>query len=99
MNNARHPKAYFALAHEVAHVLQRHETKDLQSMVIDSISAKKDLMNVISTAGSNSAGVIEHVKVGKNLFSRHHSHPNTAERPANLDAIYKEIKLKPRKIN
>ncbi|MGH8763397.1 MAG: M48 family metalloprotease [Nitrosospira sp.] len=167
VNNARHPKAYFALAHEVAHVLQRHETKDLQSMVIDSISAKKDLMKVISTAGSNPAGVIEHVKVGKNLFTRHHidqelqsdacavklldrvfaddqklmtsiqvfvkdlpppepekaahapvsdlerlaasvhevvdapikRHPNTAERAANLDAIYKEIKLKPGKIN
>jgi hypothetical protein len=162
-NKDRHPKAYFALAHEVAHVLQRHETKDLQSMVIDSISAKKDLMRVVSSAGSNPNIVLEHVKVGKNLFTRHHidqelqsdacaiklldrvfmddqkltnaihvflkdlppaepektslpvksdadrlaesvheivntpikRHPNTAERTANLDAIYREIKAKP----
>jgi Zn-dependent protease with chaperone function len=161
-NSTRHPKAYFALAHEVAHVLQRHETKDLQSMVVDSISAKKDLVNVVSGAGSNPGMVIEHVKVGKNLFTRHHidqelqsdacaiklldrvfadeqkltdsiqvflkdlpapepektasvpvsdlerlaasvheivdtpikRHPNTLERAANLDAIYKEIKAK-----
>ena len=38
------PKAYFALAHEVAHVLQRHETKELQSTIVDSVSSKDDLM-------------------------------------------------------
>lgn len=69
---AEHPKAYFAIAHEVAHVLQRHETRELQSMIIDSISYKDELTKVISSAGANPDAVLARVKVGKNVFIRHH---------------------------
>jgi hypothetical protein len=69
---AQHPKAYFALAHEVAHVLQRHETKELQSMVIDSIKLKDDLVTTLSRVKGEPGVILNHVKVGKNLFTRHH---------------------------
>lgn len=69
---ARHPKAYFALAHELAHVLQRHETKELQSEVVDSFTAKDDLLKTISHARSDPNVVLAHVKVEKNRFTQHH---------------------------
>lgn len=71
-NPAQRPKAYFALAHEVAHVLQRHETKELQSTVVDSISLKDDLIKTISSAKSNPNVILAHVKVEKNRFTQHH---------------------------
>ena len=67
------PKAYFALAHELAHVLQRHETKELQSLVVDSIHTKDDLMKVMSNVKTEPAAILAHVKVGKDVFSQHHS--------------------------
>lgn len=67
------PRAYFALAHEVAHVLQRHETKEMQSMVVDSITVKDDLVKVISNVRSNPNTILAHVKVEKNRFTQHHS--------------------------
>ncbi|MGZ8255123.1 MAG: M48 family metalloprotease [Burkholderiaceae bacterium] len=69
---AHHPKAYFALAHEVAHVLQRHETKELQSNVIDSISSKDDLARVITGSRGDPNLILAHVKIEKNRFTRHH---------------------------
>ncbi|SCX61360.1 M48 family metalloprotease [Nitrosospira sp. Nsp1] len=71
-NPAKHPKAYFALAHEVAHVLQRHETKELQSMVIDSISDTGDLVKIMSSVRNNPSVILAHVKLEKDLFTRHH---------------------------
>lgn len=67
------PKAYFALAHEVAHVLQRHETKEMQSMVVDSFTVKDDLIKTISNVRSNPNSILAHVKVEKNRFIQHHS--------------------------
>lgn len=69
---AHHPKAYFALAHEVAHVLQRHETKELQSNVIDSISSKDDLAKVITGSRGDPNLILSYVKIEKNRFTRHH---------------------------
>ena len=71
-NPAKHPKAYFALAHEIAHVLQRHETKELQSMVIDSISDTGDLVKVMSSVRNNPSVILAHVKLEKDMFTRHH---------------------------
>jgi Peptidase family M48 len=71
-NPAQHPKAYFALAHEVAHVLQRHETKEVQSMIVDSIKTRSDLAKVMSSVRGNPNVVLAHVKVQKNLFTQHH---------------------------
>lgn len=66
-------KAYFALAHEIAHVLQRHETKELQGTIVDSITAKDQLLQVMSKAGSNPKIILEHVKAKKDIYSKHHA--------------------------
>jgi hypothetical protein len=68
----QHPKAYFALAHEIAHVLQRHETRELQSMIVDSFTAKDELMKVMTTVRSDPSVILGKVKVGKDVFARHH---------------------------
>lgn len=65
-------KARFAIAHEVSHVLQRHETKGLQSMIVDSFTLQDEMKKVISSAGSQPEVALAHVKTGKNLFIRHH---------------------------
>jgi Zn-dependent protease with chaperone function len=70
--NTLHPKAYFALAHEVAHVLQRHETKELQGRIIDSIDSTKDLVELISGVSSNPDIIFKHIKLTKDQFTRHH---------------------------
>jgi predicted Zn-dependent protease len=69
---AGHPKAYFAFAHEVAHVLQRHETKELQSMIVDSISSRDELVKTIFGVKKDPRIIFTHVKAKKNLFTRHH---------------------------
>jgi len=66
------PKAYFALAHEVAHVLQRHETKELQSMVVDAVPTKSELVKLVTGMSKNPGVILAHVKAEKNLFTRHH---------------------------
>ncbi|MFJ3485923.1 M48 family metalloprotease [Pseudomonas sp. NPDC090202] len=65
-------KAYFALAHEISHVLQRHETKEMQSVVVDSFSAKSDLLKLMKSAGSNPKAVVDRIKLEKGQFTRHH---------------------------
>lgn len=67
------PKAYFALAHEIAHVLQRHETRALQNMVVDSFTVKDELVKAVTTARKDPAVVLSRVKVGKNVYARHYS--------------------------
>jgi hypothetical protein len=69
---ALQPKAYFALAHEVAHVLQRHETKELQSIVVDSVPTKSELVKIVSGVTRTPGAILAHVKAEKNLFTRHH---------------------------
>lgn len=69
---AQFPKAYFALAHEVAHVLQRHETKELQSNVVDSVSSKDDLLKVVTGSRGDPNLILAYVKVEKNRFTQHH---------------------------
>jgi Zn-dependent protease with chaperone function len=65
-------KAYFALAHEIAHVLQRHETKEMQSVVVDSFSAKSDLLKLMKSAQGNPKAVVDRIKLEKGQFTRHH---------------------------
>lgn len=71
-NPERYPKAYFALAHEVAHVLQRHETMSVQSMAIDSITYEEQLAQIISGVNGNPSLILGQLKVGKNTFTRYH---------------------------
>jgi Zn-dependent protease with chaperone function len=71
---ALNDKAYFALSHEIAHVLQRHETRALQARVIDSLSFGASLPELIKTihqAHSEPAAVMRLLVGGKLLFEKH----------------------------
>jgi len=66
------PKAQFALAHEIAHVLQRHETKELQSVVVDSIQSRQDLARVMTVTRNDPNALFAFVKAEKNRYTQHH---------------------------
>jgi len=65
-------KAHFALAHEIAHILQRHQTFELQSVIVDSFALKKDLRLAILAMNKRPASVLEHVRTDKGIYIRHH---------------------------
>jgi Zn-dependent protease with chaperone function len=65
-------KGYFALAHEISHVLQRHETKEMQSVVVDSFSVKSDLLKMMESAQANPKAVVDRIKLEKGQFTKHH---------------------------
>lgn len=66
-------KAYFAVAHETAHTLRRHETKEIESAAIDSVSEVSDLYKLVSNPASHLTATLESAKKGKKLFSKHFS--------------------------
>lgn len=51
-------KAYFALAHELAHVLQRHETRALQARMTDSVDSLDGLRKLIDGVNSTPGNVM-----------------------------------------
>lgn len=71
INPKMRSKAYFAVAHEVAHIMQRHETKELESTVIDAIGMASDLVKLLSGAGSNPGAILTFAAGSKSLFSKH----------------------------
>ncbi len=74
IDNAKsHAKARFALAHEVGHVLQRHETRELQGMIVDSYNSKDEMQKAITNVKNDPGAVLANVKVGKEIYARHHS--------------------------
>jgi predicted Zn-dependent protease len=64
-------KAYFAVAHETAHIMQRHETKELESAVIDAVGLGGDLMKLLGAASVNPEAVLALAAGTKGLFSKH----------------------------
>ena len=66
------PKAQFALAHEVGHVLQRHETLELQGLIVDSFAFKKELLEAINSMKGNPSTVLAKVKLEKHQYVRYH---------------------------
>ncbi|MCY1268452.1 Beta-barrel assembly-enhancing protease [compost metagenome] len=65
-------KGYFALAHEIGHVLQRHETKEMQSLVVDSFTVKEELVDTMQSAKGNPAAVVDRIRLEKGQFTQHH---------------------------
>jgi Zn-dependent protease with chaperone function len=68
-------KAYFAVAHEISHVLQRHETRAAQARIIDAVSIeRKGMAGLLKTMGDvKSAGNNESIIklfVAKELFAQ-----------------------------
>jgi hypothetical protein len=71
---AKHDMARFALAHEVGHVLQRHETRELQGLIVDSYKDGRDLEKAVaeSRKGAEQAvALLKHVKIIKDNYIRH----------------------------
>ncbi len=71
---SRRNKAYFAVAHEISHVLQRHETRAVQARIVDTVSLKgslPDLVKTVRQVHSEPKSVLALVVVGKLLFEKH----------------------------
>lgn len=68
-------KARFALAHEISHVLRRHETRIAQARIIDTISltgATSDLVTAVREPAAISAGVLTTAAAGHKSFRQHY---------------------------
>jgi len=50
--------AYFVIAHEVSHVLQRHETRAYQARLADGIESLDGLRNLLSAASNKNPGAV-----------------------------------------
>lgn len=73
---ALHEKALFALSHEIAHVLQRHQTRTAQARIIDSISLRSGVLALaksIAQMRNNPGPVINTALAGKLQFERHYA--------------------------
>lgn len=69
-------KALFGLAHEVAHVLQRHETRALQARIIDAVSLRgtvHDLVRSIRSMRGDPMPLFQLALQGKVQFEKHFS--------------------------
>lgn len=70
-------KAYFAVAHEVAHVLQRHQTRAVQARIIDSVALAGSVKGLIqamrNTQGKEAIATVRVLIGGKLLFEKHAS--------------------------
>lgn len=69
-------KAYFAVAHEIAHVLQRHETRAMQARIIDTVSLTQglpELLKLMGTARSEPGAIVKVAVASKETFARFHS--------------------------
>jgi predicted Zn-dependent protease len=68
---ANEPRAYFAIAHEVAHVLQRHETREIQARLADGVDSVEGLQKLMSSVNSDPKPVLAKARDLKRLFVRH----------------------------
>lgn len=69
-------KAFFALGHEISHVLQRHETRLLQARLIDAVSmtgSVPDMIAMIRQPQDKGLAIMRVAMAGKIVFARHYS--------------------------
>lgn len=69
-----HDKAYFAVAHEISHVLQRHETRALQARVIDAVwlgGKFEEFLQRLPRAQSEPQLIVGLLGAGKLMFEKH----------------------------
>jgi len=75
LEDKKHPYAYFALAHEIGHVLQRHETRIAQARIIDTLSltsSVQDLVTTVKDPSSISDQVLAAAAGGHKSFRKHY---------------------------
>lgn len=76
LRDANPAKARFALAHELGHVLRRHETRIAQARIIDTISltgSTSDLVGILKDPSAISAGVLKSATAGHKVFQQHYA--------------------------
>jgi Zn-dependent protease with chaperone function len=68
-------RAYFALAHEISHLLQRHETKHTQARILDTVTTLANLPKALTTYGGlgKVSSSLSTAFVVKGLYDKHHS--------------------------
>lgn len=69
--------AHLAISHEVAHILQRHETRALQARIVDTLSLTMgvtELLNQLTNIAQGSTEVLKLIVSGKLQFERHKVH-------------------------
>jgi len=66
-------RAYFALSHEISHLLQRHETKHTQAKILDTVTTLANLPKALATYGGleKVTNVITTTFVMKELYAKH----------------------------
>lgn len=62
---------HFAVAHEVAHVLQRHQTREYQSRLIDSVDSLTGLNKLLDSVQASPGAIVGYLGGLKNLFLKH----------------------------
>lgn len=62
---------HFAVAHEVAHVLQRHQTREYQSRLIDSVNSLTGLKKLLDSVQASPGAIVGYLGGLKNLFLKH----------------------------
>lgn len=65
------PRARFAIAHEVAHVLQRHRTRETQVRLAEGIDSLQDLGKLMTSARGGLDALSKKSDATKKLFVRH----------------------------
>lgn len=76
--------ALFTLSHEIAHVLRRHETREIQNRIVDTVDTVSALSNLFKTTGPNPEMVLGAVGYMKKL---HESYSPDQEKQADACAI------------
>lgn len=65
--------ALFILSHEISHILQRHETKHIQTRLMDSVDLADMVQKVNAVRSGDNVGVIiGGLLTGKQLFTKNH---------------------------
>ncbi|MBX3610925.1 MAG: M48 family metalloprotease [Hydrogenophaga sp.] len=76
-DSRKYNMAHLAFAHEIAHVLQRHETRALQARIIDTLALSMsltELMEQLTNISQGQTEVLKTVVSGKLQFERHKVH-------------------------
>lgn len=68
-------RAYFALSHEISHLLQRHETKHTQAMILDTVTTLASLPKTLATYGGLEKlnNILGTAFVMERVYAKHHS--------------------------
>lgn len=62
----------YTIAHEISHSLKRHETMELQSLIIDSIKSVDELSSILKSPGKNISTIAARALTNKTFFMKFH---------------------------